>query len=376
MAAMHYIVDWILPFLIVLTVLIFVHELGHYLVARLCGVMIEVFSIGFGPELFGWTDRAGTRWRVSAIPLGGFVKMHGEDTFAEETQDAAPADADQRFSFRHKTLKQRAAIVSAGPLANILFALVLLLGLFTFVGAPALLPVVGTVQEGSAAAEARLMPGDLILEIDGEKIVWFDDIRRIVNSNPGVQLRFRVQRGHAEIEIAATPRETTASTDGETRKVGLLGIKPDLARIGYQELSLPDAVVAAVGQTYNLATQIVDSILNMIRGGNSLDELGGPLRIAQISGQVAQHGIINLLYFMAALSVNLALINLLPIPVLDGGHLLLYAVEGAIGKPLNKRVIEYAFRAGLVFVVCLMLLATWNDLISLQVIDFFRKLVS
>jgi regulator of sigma E protease len=369
---MHYIVDWILPFLIVLTVLIFVHELGHYLVARLCGVMIEVFSIGFGPELFGWTDRAGTRWRVSAIPLGGFVKMHGEDTFGEEM----PADADKRFSFRHKTLKQRAAIVSAGPLANILFALVLLLGLFTFVGAPALLPVVGSVQEGSAAAEARLMPGDVILEIDGEKIVWFDDIRRIVNANPGVQLRFRVQRGDAEIEITATPRETTASTDGETRKVGLLGIKPDLARIGYQELSLPNAVVAAVGQTYNLATQIVDSILNMIRGGNSLDELGGPLRIAQISGQVAQHGIINLLYFMAALSVNLALINLLPIPVLDGGHLLLYAVEGAIGKPLNKRVIEYAFRAGMVFVVCLMLLATWNDLISLQVIDFFRRLVS
>jgi regulator of sigma E protease len=373
---MHYIVDWILPFLIVLTVLIFVHELGHYLVARLCGVMIEVFSIGFGPELFGRTDRAGTRWRVSAIPLGGFVKMHGEDTFGEETQDAAPADADNRLSFRHKTLKQRAAIVSAGPLANILFALVLLLGLFAFIGAPAPLPVVGTVQEGSAAAEARLMQGDLILEIDGEKIVWFDDIRRIVNANPGVQLRFRVQRGDAEIEIAATPRETSASTGGETRKVGLLGIKPDLARIGYQELSLPNAVVAAVGQTYNLATQIVDSILNIIRGDNSLDELGGPLRIAQISGQVAQHGIINLLYFMAALSVNLALINLLPIPVLDGGHLLLYAVEGAIGKPLNKRVIEYAFRAGMVFVVCLMLLATWNDLISLQVIDFFRRLVS
>jgi regulator of sigma E protease len=369
---MHYIVDWILPFLIVLTVLIFVHELGHYLVARLCGVMIEVFSIGFGPELFGWTDRAGTRWRVSAIPLGGFVKMHGEDTFGEEM----PADADKRFSFRHKTLKQRAAIVSAGPLANILFALVLLLGLFAFVGAPALLPVVGSVQEGSAAAEARLMPGDLILEIDGEKIVWFDDIRRIVNANPGVQLRFRVQRGDSEIEIAATPRETSASTGGETRKVGLLGIKPDLARIGYQELSLPNAVVAAVGQTYNLATQIVGSILNIIRGDNSLDELGGPLRIAQISGQVAQDGIINLLYFMAALSVNLALINLLPIPVLDGGHLLLYAVEGILGKPLNKRVIEYAFRAGMVFVVCLMLLATWNDLISLQVIDFFRRLVS
>src|SRR5512143_1190007 len=153
---MHYIFEWILPFLIVLTVLIFVHELGHYLVARLCGVMIEVFSIGFGTELFGRTDRSGTRWRVSAVPLGGYVKMHGEDTFGEETQGAAP-DTDSRRSFRHKSLQQRAAIVSAGPLANIFFALVLLLGLFVFVGAPAPLPAVGTVQEGSAAAEAGLM---------------------------------------------------------------------------------------------------------------------------------------------------------------------------------------------------------------------------
>jgi regulator of sigma E protease len=373
---MHYIVDWILPFLIVLTVLIFVHELGHYLVARLCGVMIEVFSIGFGTELFGRTDRAGTRWRVSAVPLGGYVKMHGEDTFGEETQSAEPPDTDHRRSFRNKTLKQRAAIVSAGPLANIFFALALLLGLFAFVGAPAPLPAVGTVQEGSAAAEAGLVRGDVILEIDSEKIVWFDDVRRIVNANPGVLLRFRVRRDDTEFEIPATPRETLTSTDGETRKVGLLGIRPDLAHIGYQELSLPDALVAAVGQTYSLATQIIDSIFNIIRGDNSLDELGGPLRIAQISGQVAQDGIINLLYFMAALSVNLALINLLPIPVLDGGHLLLYAVEGAIGRPLNKRVIEYAFRAGMVFVVGLMLLATWNDLVSLQIIDFFRRLVS
>ena len=372
---MHYIVDWILPFLIVLTVLIFVHELGHYVVARLCGVMIEVFSIGFGTELFGRTDRAGTRWRVSAVPLGGYVKMHGEDTFGEETQGAA-SDTNSRRSFRHKSLRQRAAIVSAGPLANIFFALALLLGLFAFVGAPAPLPAVGTVQEGSAAAEAGLRAGDVILEIDGEKILWFDDVRRIVNANPGVQLRFRVRRDDAEIEVAATPRETVTSTDGETRKVGLLGIRPDLASIGYQELSLPDAMVAAVGQTFSLARQIITSIGNIIRGDNSLDELGGPLRIAQLSGQVAQDGIVNLLYFMAALSVNLALINLLPIPVLDGGHLLLYAVEGATGKPLNRRVIEYAFRAGLVFVVGLMLLATWNDLISLKVIDFFRRLVS
>ncbi len=373
---MHYIVDWILPFLVVLTVLIFVHELGHYLIARLCGVRVEVFSIGFGPELFGRTDRAATRWRLSAIPLGGYVKMHGEDTFQEEPEERASADRADHLSFRNKTLRQRAAIVSAGPLANIAFALTLLLGLFAFVGAPAPLPVVGAVQENSAAAEAGFMPGDVILQIEGEKVAWFDDVRRIVNVNPGITLHFAVRRGDAEIQIVAKPRELSPPGDSEGRKVGLLGIRPDLARIGYEELSLPKAAAAAIGQTYNLAMQIIGAIANMATGNQALDEVGGPLRIAQISGQVAQDGIINLLYFMAALSVNLALINLLPIPVLDGGHLMLYAAEAIRGKPLSRRVIEYAFRAGMVFVVSLMLLATWNDLISLKVIDFFRRLVS
>jgi regulator of sigma E protease len=373
---MHYIVDWILPFLVVLTVLIFVHELGHYLIARMCGVMVEVFSIGFGPELFGRTDQSGTRWRVSAIPLGGYVKMHGEDPFDEEGQEKAPDHQEDHLSFRNKSLRQRSAIVSAGPLANIVFALGLLLALFSFVGAPAPLPVIGALQENSAAAEAGFMPGDVILEIEGEKITWFEDVRRIVSAYPAVTLLFRVQRGDAEMQIAATPRASSLSGDGEARTVGLLGIKPDLTKIGYEELSVSKAAVAAVGQTYNLATQIVGAIIDMITGNQALDEVGGPLRIAQISGQVAQDGIINLLYFMAALSVNLALINLLPIPVLDGGHLLLYAAEAIRGKPLSRRVIEYAFRAGMVFVVSLMLLATWNDLITLKVIDFFRKIVS
>ena len=371
---MTYIIDWVLPFLVVLSVLIFVHELGHYLVARWCGVTVEVFSIGFGPELFGRTDRAGTRWKVSAIPLGGFVKMYGEESFGAEEGEPPPSGA-KEGSFRDKTLRQRAAVVAAGPLANILFALVLLVGIFGFVGSPTPLPVVGAVQENSAAAEAGFMPGDVIVEIDGETVAWFEDLRRIVNANPGVTLRFAVERGGDEVRISATPR-AAADAGGESRPVGLLGIKPDLTRIGYQELSLGGAALAAVTQTYNLATQIFTTLFNMIRGEGSFNELGGPLRIAQISGQVAQDGLIHLLYFMAALSVNLALINLLPIPVLDGGHLFLYAMEAIRGKPLNKRVVEYAFRAGVVFVLGLMLLATWNDLINLQVVDFFRRLVS
>ena len=189
---MTYLIDWVLPFLVVLSVLIFVHELGHYLVARWCGVTVEVFSIGFGPELFGRTDRAGTRWKVSAIPLGGFVKMYGEESFgAEEGEPAPPSPGADAGSFRNKTLRQRAAVVAAGPLANIVFALVLLVGIFGFVGSPTPLPVVGAVQENSAAADAGFMPGDVIVEIDGEAVAWFEDLRRIVNANPGVTLALR-----------------------------------------------------------------------------------------------------------------------------------------------------------------------------------------
>jgi regulator of sigma E protease len=372
-------IDWILPFLVVLSVLIFVHELGHYLVARWCGVRVEVFSIGFGRELFGWTDRAATRWKVSAIPLGGYVKMYGEETFGDE--DAAEAGdggppPQPEVSFRNKSLRQRSAIVAAGPAANILFALVVLFGVFVAAGRPAPLPVVGSVQEGSAAAAAAFVPGDTVVAIGDQDVAWFDDVRRIVNAHPDQPLSFRIRRGEREFDVTATPRATDVTEDGQTRRVGLLGIRPDLTKVGYEHLSLPQAAAAAAGQTWALSTQIFTTLVNIVRGSQPLDELGGPIRIAQLSGQVAEDGTISLLYFMAALSVNLALINLLPIPVLDGGHLMLYGVEAVTRRPLNKRLVEYAFRAGIVFVVGLMLLATWNDLQSLQVFEFFRRLVS
>ncbi len=372
-------IDWILPFLVVLSVLIFVHEFGHYLVARLCGVKVEVFSIGFGPELFGWNDRHGTRWKVSAIPLGGYVKMYGEETFGQgdEGGDVSLASPElQAGSFRNKSLRQRSAVVAAGPAANIVFALIVLLGLFSVVGAPAPLPVVGSVQPDSAAAEASFAPGDVVLAINGEPIAWFEDLRRIVNAYPEQPLAFQVRRGDAEVDITATPRPIEQTENGVSRRIGLLGIRPDLSKLGYRELSLLQAAEAAVGQTWALSTQIFTTLLSIVQGNRALDELGGPIRIAQLSGQVAQDGAVSLLYFMAALSVNLALINLLPIPVLDGGHLLLYAIEAVTRRPLNKRIVEYAFRAGIVFVLGLMLLATWNDLKSLQVFEFFRKLVS
>jgi regulator of sigma E protease len=369
--------DWVIPFLLVLTVLVFVHELGHYLVARRYGVRVETFSIGFGPELFGWTDRHGTRWKFSAIPLGGYVKMFGEMDFAEDDERPQLSEDERRVSFHHKPLRQKAAIVAAGPAANFLFAVVALFGLFAVAGEPAPLPVVGTVQAGSAAERAGIAAGDEIRAIDGTPVAWFDDVRRIVAQNPDVALRFDIDRAGAPVTVTATPAAKPSGADGGTAKpIGLLGVTPDLKRVGYQDLSLPAAVGAAVERTIGLATQILTTVGGMITGSRSAEELGGPIRIAQISGEIAKDGIISLIFFMAALSVNLGLINLFPVPMLDGGHLMFYAIEAVRGKPASPRVLEYSFRFGIALVLMLMVFATWNDIVNLKVIEFFRQLVS
>ena len=366
--------DWIIPFLVVLTVLVFVHELGHYLVARRCGVRVETFSIGFGPELFGWTDRHGTRWKFSAVPLGGYVKMFGEMDFTDEDERPTLSEDERRVSFHHKTLKQKSAIVAAGPAANFLFAIVALLAVFTFVGEPAPLPVVGSVQPGSAAEQAGFNVGDEIKAIDGETIAWFEDIRRIVSQHPGVPLRFTVERAGTTLELTATPQPKATGGDGKT--IGLLGVTPDLKRVGYNELSVQGAIGAAFERTFGLTVQILSTLGEIITGDRSTNELGGPIRIAQISGEIAKDGLINLIFFMAALSVNLGLINLFPVPMLDGGHLMFYGIEAIRGKPMNHRVLEYCFRFGVAVVLLLMVFATWNDIVNLKVIEFFKQLVS
>lgn len=369
--------DWVIPFLVVLTVLVFVHELGHYVVARRCGVRVETFSIGFGPELFGWTDRHGTRWKFSAIPLGGYVKMFGEMDFAEEDDRPQLTDAERRVSFHHKTLRQKAAIVSAGPAANFLFAIVALLGLFIAVGEPAPLPVVGTVQAGSAAQQAGLAPGDAIRAIDDAPVAWFEDVRRIVSESPGQALRLEVARGEETLRLTATPQaKEQGGEGGATRRVGLLGITPDLKQVGYRDLSLPAAIGAAFERTFGLTAQILSTLGEIITGSRSADELGGPIRIAHISGEIAKDGLISLIFFMAALSVNLGLINLFPVPMLDGGHLMFYAIEAIRGKPVDARILEYSFRFGIALVLLLMVFATWNDIVNLKVIEFFKQLVS
>ena len=361
---------YIVVFLIVLTVLVFVHEMGHFWVARRNRVRVEVFSIGFGPEIYGWTDRLGTRWKISAIPLGGYVKMFGENAVPGDAEEERPLTPEERaVSFHHKSLGQRTAIVAAGPIANFLLAIVLFAGLFGFVGSPSapIAAVVGAVQTESAAAEAGLQPGDRILSIDGEAITWFEDLRRIVSANPGVRLELLVRRDGAEMVVAATPKRHAVEEDADgAREIGLLGVSPDPEQIKYERVGPLTAVWMGVEKTVGITGQILSYLGELIAGSRTADELGGPIMIAKISGDMAKGGLVNLILFMAVISTNLGLINLFPVPVLDGGHLVFYAFEALLGRPLSRRVQEYSLRFGLTLVFLLMIFVTWKDLRYLE----------
>lgn len=367
--------DYVIPFLFVLTVLIYVHEWGHYSIARLNNVRVEVFSIGFGPEIYGWTNKAGTRWKISAIPLGGYVKMFGEDAMAEKERELTPEEL--AVSFHQKSLGQRAAIVSAGPLANFLFAIVLLAGLLSIVGTPRQMAGVGEILPDSAAAEARMMTGDRIISIDGEPLVSFDDLIKVVSANPGVRLEFIILRDGLEIPIAAIPRPVTReNAAGQPVVIGQLGVRSDPNQVVYRRQNPVQATLMAVEQTVVMSMKILSYVGEMISGSRSADDLGGPLRIAQMSGQMAQGGIVSLIFFMAALSINLGLINLFPIPLLDGGHLFFYMFEAVLGRPLSPRTQDYGFRFGLILVFLLMIFATWNDLVALKVFELIREFIT
>jgi regulator of sigma E protease len=362
-------------FLVVLTVLVFVHELGHYLVARRNRVKVEVFSIGFGPELFGWWDRAGTRWKFSAIPLGGYVKMFGDADASSGLPAARQMTAAEReVSFHHKRLGQRAAIVAAGPAANFLFAIVVLAILFMTYGQPFTPASVGQVVPGSAAEAAGIRPGDEIVSIDGRAVERFEDVQQVVRLNPGVPMAMVVRRDGQLVELRVTPSRVEENDRLGRREVGQLGVQGGAPR--YVSHNPASAVVRAVGETWNLTAMTLQAVWQMIVGTRGSEELGGPLRIAQLSGEVAQGGVVPLLWFMAVLSINLGLINLFPVPVLDGGHLLFYAAEAIRGKPLGPRAQEYGFRIGLALVLTLMVFATWNDLVQTGLVDFVRRFVT
>ncbi len=367
------------PFLVVLTVLVFVHEYGHYWVARRCGVRIEVFSFGMGPEVWGWNDREGTRWRLSLLPLGGYVKMFGDagaaSTPAEGLDEMTPEQ--KAVSFHHQTLPRRAAIVAAGPIANFLLAVVVLALLFMTAGQPYTPADIGTVRPGSAAEAAGLVPKDIIVAIDGRVIERFEDVRSVVSVAPGQRLVLTIERAGNRMTLTATPQSSTTTDHlGTSHTVGVLGITP---RLGLDQRRQEDPMTAiwqAVSETWNITAATLTGVSQMITGDRGTDDLGGPLRIAQMSGEVAQAGFVHLILFLAVLSINLGLINLFPIPLLDGGHLLFYGCEAILGRPLGERTQEYGFRIGLALVLSLMVFATWNDLVHLRIVEFVRGLIS
>ncbi|MFM2044518.1 MAG: hypothetical protein RLY86_3094 [Pseudomonadota bacterium] len=370
--------NYVIVFLAVLTILVFVHELGHYWVARRAGVKVEVFSIGFGPEIFGWHDRSGTRWRFSAIPLGGYVRMFGDADAASRPDHAANARMDdlaRSQSFFHKPLRARAAVIAAGPAANFAFAIVALAILFMVYGQTRTNPVVQTVQPDSAAAEAGVLPGDRVVTLNGTEVDRFERVVRHVLTYPGEPMDWEVERDGERIALTVSPRVITRTDRfGNEHTTGFMGVTYGPAQS--VRLGPVEATAEAVAETWNLTTGILANVWQLIIGVRDTDELGGPLRIAQMSGDMAQISFGALLWFMAVMSVNLGLINLFPIPMLDGGHLLYYGIEAVRGRPLSERAQEYGFRIGLALVLTLMVFVTWNDIVQFGVVRFFVDLIS
>jgi len=367
--------DYVIPFLFILTVLVFVHEMGHYLVARYNGVRIETFSIGFGPELFGWNDKVGTRWKFSMLPLGGYVKMFGEMDLDEESDKPSLSDEEKKLSFVHKRLHQRAAIVAAGPIANFLFAILAFAILFSTFGQPYTVPDIGDVQAGSAAEAAGLRSGDVVLRIDGSSINRFEDIKQVVGLNTGSPLEIVVERDGGEVTVVATPeRVEITNRFGHVQTVSRLGIRS--AGMNYLLRDPGTALWEGTKETVAFTALTLKALGQMISGTRGADELSGPIGIAQMSGEAARGGFATLLWFMAILSINLGLINIFPIPLLDGGHLFFYGIEAIIGRAPSAKLREIGFRLGLALVLTLMVFATWNDLSRLPVADYFRGLFS
>jgi regulator of sigma E protease len=454
---------WFVPFIFALSVVVFFHELGHFLVARWAGVRVLVFSVGFGPELIGFNDRHGTRWKISAIPLGGYVKFLGDENAASVPDQEAigrMTEAEQRDSFFHKPVAARAAIVAAGPIANFILAILIFAALAFFLGRQVTVPRIDAVAPATAAAAAGFKPGDVVVSVDGKTVEGFADVQRIVAFNPGRPITFVVDRGGERVTLTATPearperdrfgnlqrlgtidisgpimpariagvvqgsaadaagfqaedrvrkidgkpvnsfldlRDVVAANPdrtlefeverggntillhatptghnekdaaGGTRRVGQLGISGgyDPADIRAIHYGLAGALASGAYESWYVVDDTIAYLVKIVRGHASADQLGGPIRIAQVAGQVATAGFVPILRLAALLSVSIGLLNLFPIPLLDGGHLLYYAIEAARGRPLSERAQEYGFRFGLAVVLLLMLFATYNDLLHL-----------
>lgn len=373
---------YVLPFILVLSLVVFIHEMGHFLVARWFGVIVEQFSIGFGREIAGWTDRNGTRWKVGWLPLGGYVKFLGDETAAStpdrEAVSKLPADV-LKDCFQFKPLHARAAVVAAGPIANFILAVVIFAFMYSVVGQSVTAPRVDAVSPDGAAATAGFEPGDLVVSIDGRSIESFNQMQRIVSTSPERELAFLVERAGEQVALVVVPQlKEVTDPFGNTQRIGLIGLsrqngEGDVTTIRYNPVT---AVWKGVGETGFIISTTLSYLGDIIVGRQDADQLGGPLRIAQVSGQVATLGVLALLNLAAILSVSIGLLNLFPIPMLDGGHLLYYAVEAVRGEPLGEKAQEFGFRIGLAAVMSLMIFATWNDLVHLRVVEYIGSVFS
>lgn len=360
--------EWVLPILFVLTLVVFFHELGHFLVARWCGVNIEAFSIGFGKEIFGFYDSKNTRWKFCWVPLGGYVKF-ADDANPASTPDHAAlenlTEEQKRGSFHLKPLWQRAAVVVAGPIASFILGIIIFTGINYSQSQNGPSGYVAEVLPNSAAADAGILAGDKVIAIDSTETLFFSDIFRIVSLSAGDSLVFTLLRDNQKLTKTLKPRIAMVDNGlGRKISVGRVGIAPsrDKSTWSQRDYTFPGAFVASLDQTKFIVTSTLGYIGKIFRGKESTDKFNGPLGIGKIVKQFAEMGIVSTLYIAALLSVSIGLFNLFPIPLLDGGHLMFYGIEALRGQPASERFMEYSFRAGLALLVGLMIVATRNDI--------------
>ena len=344
----------ILSFFLVLTPIVFFHELGHFMAARFFGVNVEIFSVGFGPSLFSFVDNKGTRWQLAAIPIGGFVKMEGEFTVA------SPSNESQKHSgaFQFANVWKRIAIVIAGPLANVFLAIILIAGIYLFFGRVEIPNTINSIMPNSAAEIGGLAKNDRIVKIDNINVNGFEDIRQIVMENPGKELKFEIIRNEFKKILFVTPQSLW--NDELKINIGQLGVVSDqgsLTRYGISQ-----SMYLSTLDTFNIAKSMIRGVSRLITGNIQKGEIGGPVRIAELSGQAFVSGWLALFYFCALISLNLGLINLFPIPALDGGHLILYFIEVLIGRPLPVKIQNFLMRTGISFLLALMVIVTFFDI--------------
>ncbi len=359
---------YLIPFVAVLSGVVFFHELGHFLVGRWCGVKVEAFSIGFGPELFAFTDRKGTRWRLALVPLGGYVKFYGDSNAASMSSDEidrAMSHDERRISLFGQSVGKRAAIVAAGPIANFLLAIVIFTGLFWISGKAELTPRISSVSAGQVAEKAGFLAGDLVLEIDSQPISSWNEMQRIVQASGDQSLAFKVLRGNRELTIAATPHRRDIETQFGNHRAGILGVTASNNKEDWRHRSygFGEAFVEGLHETWYVVERTGSYIGGLFLGRESAAQISGPLRIAEVSGEIAKISLSALINLAAILSISVGLLNLFPIPPLDGGHLLYFGLEALKGRPLSQKGQEFGFRVGMAMVLALMVFATFNDVI-------------